>query len=317
MVERPVPHGDGAALREFLEGPLSDRGDGGRQLQRGQGGAAVEAAAFHSDERRGQLDGGQGGAEGECPRIQRGDALAQREAAQGRAPIEGGGRDSADRAGHARLLERGAALERAAAQRPEPLGQVGGPEPRAVLEGVAPYRQEPLGQRERLDPRAALEGLLGDGRDPEAVYLGGDREVGRLAPHAGHRAGAVAVGGVIEQVCAEVAGCEHLGLVAGGILVDEALYGHGAVLTPAGVHVEPPATIVAVEQLDLKLLAGGCDDLAAGVFHCAVYLGDDAEACVVARLEVLVARLGTHKGHGVLAEGRAALACGEQVVAAP
>ena len=194
---------------------------------------------------------------------------------------------------------------------------MGGPEPRAVPEGEVPHRQEPLGQRERLDPRAALEGPVGDGSDPEAVYLGGDHEVGRLAPHAGHRAGAVAVGGVFEQVCAEVAGCEHLGLVAGGVLVDEALYGHGAVLAPVGVHMEPPAAVVAVEQLNLELFARGGDDFASRVFHRAIYLGDDAEACVVARLEVLVARLGTHKGHGVLAEGCAALACGEQVVAAP
>ena len=194
---------------------------------------------------------------------------------------------------------------------------MGGPEPRAVLEGVVAHRQEPLGQRDRLDPRAALEGLRRDGRDPEAVYLGGDREVGRLAPHAGHRAGAVSIIRVIEQVCAEVAGREHLGLVAGGVLVDEALHGHGAVLAPAGVHVESPAAVVAVEQLNLKFLAGGGDDLATGIFHRAVYLGDDAEARVIAGLEVLVARLGAYEGHGVLAEGRAALACGEQVVAAP
>ena len=81
--------------------------------------------------------------------------------------------------------------------------------------------------------------------------------------------------------------------------------------------MEPPATVVAVEQLNLKFLAGGGDDLAAGVFHRAVYLGDDAEARVIARLEVLGARLGTHEGHRVLAEGCAALACSEQVIAAP
>ena len=81
--------------------------------------------------------------------------------------------------------------------------------------------------------------------------------------------------------------------------------------------MEPPATVVAVEQLNLKLLAGGGDDLATGVFHRAVYLGDDAEARVVAGLEVLVARLGVHEGHRVLAEGCAAFACGKQVVAAP